>query len=107
MALIRLHFKDPEPTIMIGKAAGKTGKKVDGDKKVETEKKFLAGSNKAEKVRAQSHIAKKLETQVEDLHIEHVNISTGHLIMKARQDKGWSQKDLAMVGLFGRRHLCS
>jgi len=30
---------------------------------------------------------------VEDLHIEHADIITGHLIMKARQDKGWGQKD--------------
>lgn len=39
----------------------------------------------------------KLDRETEELHHEHVSLDTSQLIQRARQDKGWNQKELATV----------
>ncbi|XP_033731274.1 endothelial differentiation-related factor 1-like [Pecten maximus] len=61
-------------------------------KDVETTKKFAASQNK------QSSAAKntaKLDRETEELHHEHVALSLSRQIQKSRQEKEWTQKELA------------
>ncbi|KAK7094653.1 endothelial differentiation-related factor 1-like [Littorina saxatilis] len=59
---------------------------------VDTSKKFTAGTNK------QSAAAKntaKLDRETEELHHDHVSLDVCKLIQQGRQNKGFTQKDLA------------
>lgn len=59
--------------------------------KIETTKKAMAGGNK-------QHFAVKntarLDEETEELHHERVSLTLAKIIQKARQAKGWTQKDL-------------
>jgi putative transcription factor len=57
-----------------------------------TEKKFGAGSNKQQQ---SSAYARKLDEETEDFHLPSVSVEFKVALQKARQTKGWTQKDLA------------
>jgi len=59
---------------------------------IETSKKFNAATNKHQ---ATTLNTAKLDRETENLHHDTVGLDVGKLIQKGRQDKGWTQKDLA------------
>lgn len=59
---------------------------------IETTKKYAGGQNKQHMA---SKNTAKLDRETEELHHEHVSLDTSQLIQRARQAKGWNQKELA------------
>ncbi|XP_019745998.1 endothelial differentiation-related factor 1 homolog [Hippocampus comes] len=59
---------------------------------VETTKKWAAGQNKQHLV---SKNTAKLDRETEELHHDRVSLEVGKVIQKGRQEKGFTQKDLA------------
>jgi putative transcription factor len=53
--------------------------------------------NKAHHVNTDHRHAAKVDREDENFHVKHVALETSRAIQKARQDKGWTQKDLAVV----------
>jgi putative transcription factor len=58
---------------------------------VETVRKVKGGKN----THTSLENARAIEEEAEDFHVEHVELSLQRKIQQARQDKGWTQKDLA------------
>ncbi|XP_015791461.1 endothelial differentiation-related factor 1 homolog [Tetranychus urticae] len=77
-------------------ASMKTSKAINAAQKqgipIETSKKFNAATNKQHGTTLNTA---KLDRETENLHHDTVPLDVGKLIQKARQDKGWTQKDLA------------
>ncbi|XP_070532513.1 endothelial differentiation-related factor 1-like [Ptychodera flava] len=59
---------------------------------IDTTKKFSAASNKQHSAAKDTA---KLDRETEELHHERVSLDVGRLIMKGRQDKEMTQKELA------------
>lgn len=59
---------------------------------VDTQQKWGGGQNKQH---ATTKNTAKLDRETEELKHEKISLDVGKLIQKGRQDKGWSQKDLA------------
>jgi len=59
---------------------------------IETNKKFSAGGNKQHKGDKNTKI---LDDETEELHHDRVSLTLGKVLQQARQNKEWTQKDLA------------
>ncbi|XP_067662316.1 endothelial differentiation-related factor 1-like [Haliotis asinina] len=59
---------------------------------VSTEKKYAAGSNKQS---CANKNTAKLDRETDELHHEHVSLDVAKLIQLSRQNKGFTQKELA------------
>lgn len=59
---------------------------------VETRQKYGAAQNKKA---ATSKNTAKLDRETEELHHDTVSLDVGRIIQKGRQEKGWTQKELA------------
>jgi putative transcription factor len=90
-----MSYQDWEPSVIRAKPQSKSQQVKLAQKggEVESVKKYNAGKNQQKP----SNInAKKIEENEDEIEIKKVNLSLSQRLQQARQQKGWTQKELAV-----------